>query len=175
MRIQLNYAKTFVAGKKLSKKDLMGPAMEENWVQIWNADTHVLKSSLPAPTMDRSTHESSGAFNSGSARATGYEADDEATRLHVSRLLQDELQESIEGRDGARRLALANAAQRALTAGHDIGAAGGGKKRNLNEAYPSPSKRANPGPRQMTAPDVNSRASVSPSVVSYEGPSWAHG
>ena len=164
-----------VAGRKLSKKELMGPSMEAKWVQVWNADTHVLKSSLPAPTADlnqdhRPAPASGGAFNSHSARATGYEADDEATRVQVSRLLQDELQDSIEGRDGARRLALANAAQLALTA---VGAAG--EKRKANEGYPSPAKRATLGPRQMTAPDVNSRASLSPSVVMYEGPAWSHG
>lgn len=154
----------------------MGPTLETEWVQVWNADTHVLKSSLPAPTAElnqgqRSMHEPSGTSDSHSARATGYEADDEATRVYVSRLLQDELQESIEGRDRARRLALTNAARQALAVGRGMNAAD--KKRNSNEAYPSSSKRANLGPRQMTAPDVNSRASLSPSVV-YDRPLWSH-
>jgi hypothetical protein len=167
-----NYADTIAEEEKPTEEDLMGQSLKSKWVTIWAQDTHALKSSLSDPNAQMQQSIDSASRANG---ATGYDADNEETR--VSLLLNGKLHQSRENADDdaslARRAVLNNASMQEKPAIQGTNAAG--KKRKSNESPKRSPKRANNGPQQMSAPDVNSRARAGPSTVSYEGPSWLRG
>ena len=157
----------------------MGPAMDTNWVEIWDADTHVLKSSLPTPAAEADRNHSvpqtlSSAPPSRKREVAEDSTDDEASQ--VTRLLQKELSQPSESPDdniSLAKRAIVNASKQQLPSEYSNPAAG--EKRKFSTTPNRSPKRTNKGPQQMTAPAVNSRASANPSTVSYEGPSWSQG
>lgn len=147
---------------------------ETHWIKVWNVDTAVMKTSLSAPVGKtdqrlRTTESSSSNSNSRSARGTGYDADDERTRI-----LQAELQDSIQpARPNGKSKGRLKATKATKQVAHK--STSNGKRKIVETHVDQVSKRQRNELRQMAELAINSRAMAGPWTGAsdmHEVPSW---